>query len=182
MALSITRPERTVTVCLDGSITTEHERLSAQLEEKRKQKILDPRLNDPTRELAQRIVALEERARNASVDFLIRGLKRSDWQKFVDAHPERKDNEADETYGFNTDTLFDAVLSSEDPASIVAVTKTEGGKAEKFSPADWAEFADQLTDAQYTKFQVAVLGANKGLQDLPFSLAAYRETRPSDES
>lgn len=182
MSLTIKRPERTVTVCLDGTITTEHERLSLELEEKRKQKILDPRLNDPTRELAQRIVALEEKAKKSSVDFLIRGLKRADWQKFVDAHPEREDNDVDDTYGFNTSTLFDAVLSSEDPASIVAVTKTEGGKAEKFSPADWVEFADQLTDAQYAQFQMAVIGANKGKTDVPFSLAAYRETRPSDES
>jgi hypothetical protein len=182
MALSIKRPERTVTVCLDGSLVAEYERENAKLEDAQKRVLLDERMVDPTKGLAQKVIGLHEQARKSSVDFVIRGLKRGDWQKFVDAHPARKDNEQDDTYGFNTETLFDAVLSSEDPASIVAVTKTETGEAEEFAPTDWAAFADDLTNNQYMQFQLAVLAVNNGKNDVPFSRAAFRETRRSDES
>lgn len=181
MALTVKRPEKRVDVCLDGSLVAEHEALSAELEEARKQKILDPRMNDPIQALAQRIRDIEDRAKADTVTFQIRALPRKDWAAFEDAHPAREDNEVDERYGVNTSTIFDAVLSSDSPASIVSVSRPDG-EAVEFAPADWAEFAEQLTDNQYSQFMLAVLTVNRGKNDVPFSLAAYRETRPSDES
>ena len=115
MALTVKRPEKRVEVCLDGSLVAEHERLQAELEEARKQKILDKRLNDPVRDLAQRVRDVEEKAKAESVTFLIRALPRKEWNAFEEAHPAREDNEVDQRYGVNTSTIFDAVLSHDLP-------------------------------------------------------------------
>lgn len=182
MALTVKRPEKRVEVCLDGGIVARHEELSAKLETARRQRIMDKRMNDPVQKLAQEIRDLEEAAQADTVVFVIRALPRKDWQAFEEAHPAREDNEADKTFGVNVETLFDAVLSNEDPATIARVERKETGEAVEFAPADWVDFAADLTDGQYTEFQLAVLKVNRRGSEVPFSLTAYKETQPSDES
>jgi len=186
VSLVVKRPEKRVEVCLDGSLQAEWEAAEAALAEERQLKLVDARLNSTVRAKAEAVREIEEKARARSVTFLLRGMPRHVWDAFVAEHPEREGNELDKAYGYNTETIFDAVLAhklpvgitAEVPPTIVSVTKQDGTPVE-FSPAEWQAFADELTNAQYGSFQVAVNEINRGRTNVPFSPAAYRETRPS---
>lgn len=181
MALTVKRPEKRIDVCLDGSLQAAWESAEAELTQARERRLMDARLVSKVTELAEKVRGIEEEARAASVTFLLRALGRREWDKFVEDHPAREGEKLDEHYGYNTATIFDAVLGSKDPATIISVTRQDG-KAEKFDPTEWPEFADQLTNQQYSEFQVAVTALNRGRTEVPFSPAAYRETRNSVKS
>ena len=189
MSLVVKRPEKRVEVCLDGSLQAEWEAAEAALSEARQRKLLDTRLGDSVHGLAEAVREIEDKARAESVTFLLRGMPRHVWDAFVADHPEREDNELDKAYGYNTETIFDAVLGHKVPAAvsgdvqptIVSVTKQDGTLV-KFTPDEWQAFADELTNAQYGSFQVAVNEINRGRVNVPFSPAAYRETRSSGKN
>lgn len=189
MSLVVKRPEKRVEVCLDGSLQADWEAAEAALTEARQRKLLDTRMVDSVHALAEAVRAIEEKARAESVVFLLRGMSRHAWDAFVADHPEREEHELDKAYGYNTETIFDAVLAhklpatitAEMPPTIVSVTKQDGTPI-KFTPAEWQAFADELTNAQYGTFQVAVNEINRGRTNVPFSPAAYRETRASGKS
>jgi hypothetical protein len=189
LSLVVKRPEKRVEVCLDGSLQAEWEAAEAALAEARQRKLMDTRLGDSVHALAEAVRAIEDKARAESVTFLLRGVPRHVWDAFVADHPERDDHELDKAYGYNTETIFDAVLAhnvpksitAEVPPTIVSVTKQDGTLV-KFTPAEWQAFADELTNAQYGSFQVAVNEINRGRTNVPFSPAAYRETRTSGKS
>lgn len=189
MSLIVKRPEKRVEVCLDGSLQAEWEAAEAALTEARQRKLLDARMVDSVQVLAEAVREIEDKARAESVTFLLRGMPRHAWDAFVAAHPERDEHELDKAYGYNTETIFDAVLAhkvpstvtAEIPSTIVSVTKQDGTPVE-FTPAEWQAFADELTNAQYGTFQVAVNEINRGRTNVPFSPAAYREIRASGKS
>jgi hypothetical protein len=189
LTLVVKRPEKRVEVCLDGSLQAEWEAAEAALAEARQRKLIDARLVDSVQPLAAAVREIEDKAREESVTFLLRGMPRHVWDAFVAEHPEREGNELDKAYGYNTETIFDAVLAhkvprsigAEVPPTIVSVTKQDG-TAVPFAPAEWQAFADELTNAQYGSFQLAVHEINRGRTNVPFSPAAYRETRSSGKS
>ena len=176
--LSIKRPERIVAVCLDGALRAEYEAKKAELDELSQKKFVDNRLNDPAEKLRREIGDLWERQKTSTVHFRLQALRRADWDVLTEAHPAREGDKVDEHYGFNTATIFDAALSSEDPATIVGVEDADG-KPVEFSPADWPEFSADLTRAQFEDFRVAISGLNGGDNAIPFSLPAYKATLSS---
>ena len=115
MSLIVKRPEKRVEVCLDGSLQAEWEAAEAALTEARQRKLLDARMVDSVQALAGAVREIEEKARAESVTFLLRGMPRHVWDAFVADHPEREDNELDKAYGYNTETIFDAVLGTRCP-------------------------------------------------------------------
>ena len=179
MKLELKRPEKTVEFCLDGSLYAEYEAAVRDLEDARKKALAvrDERLTDPAKPIAVRVVELSERIKAESVTFLLRALNRKMFQTLVAENPARKDNQSDKGYGFN----LDAVLQAAIPASIVGVSK-EGDPVD-FDPAtDWEALADEMTDRQYDDFGLAVLELNRGRQEVPFSLDAYRKIAASDKT
>lgn len=176
MALKVKRPERLVEVCLDGALVAEYEAVEAELENKRRERVVDKRMNDP-------IVALERRkgelwlAQKAEmVVFRLRALPRSKWSEIKLGNPPRKDNSLDEHYGFNTETTFDAAMAAE--GTIVEVT--QGGEPTEFTGEDWADFSADLTVGQFAAFQVALNEMNGGHSEVPFSPTGYKMIQDSD--
>lgn len=177
MALKLKRPQKTVDLCLDGTLRAAWEEADARLALLRKQRFGDDRLNSPVKALAQEVLGLQEQMQAETVVFTIQGMKRNEWADLVTENPERADTPTDKSYGFNAT----AVAAKSIPASIVSAT--QAGEPLDFNAAtDWEALADDMTDQQYEMFFIAVLSVNRGRLDIPFSTNASLEMRPSEES
>lgn len=179
MKLELKRPEKTVEFCLDGSLYAVHAEAVKDLAEARKKSLAnrDGRMTDPTIPLAKRVMEIGAQVEAESAHFLLRALQRKRWQTLVAENPSRDGNASDKGYGFN----LEAVLNVAIPESIVSVTRN--GESVEFDPAeDWDALADEMTDRQYEDFGIAVLELNRGRQEVPFSLDAYRKTLDSDKT
>jgi hypothetical protein len=120
---------------------------------------------------------LEAQMRDSTVTFLIRGLKRGEWQELTAANPPRDKNQLDAGYGYN----IEAVMLTAIPKSIVSVTNTKDEPL-PFDPAtEWDGLAEDMTNSQYEDFVLAVMKVNTGRNDVPFSLSASRMIQDSEE-
>ncbi|WP_405475629.1 hypothetical protein [Paenarthrobacter ilicis] len=177
MTLTVKRPETRVQFCLDGDLKAKHEAVEAEFTEARNRSLADGRLNDPLKALAQRVADVEDEMRASTVEFVLRGLKRSEWQDLVAEHAPREGNDLDKSYGFNVESLMVAAI----PACVVSVVN-QAGEVLPFDPAkEWDALADEMTNSQYEDFVLAVLRVNQGRNDVPFSLSAYRTILASDQ-
>lgn len=182
MDLKVKRPERRVEVCLDGTLVGEYESVEAELEEVRRKRLVDKRLNDPVAVLEKRKAELYAAQQAEMVVFTLRALPRAVWSKLKLDNPPRKGNDIDEHYGFNIDTIFDKAMAVEDEDSdkISLVEVTKNGEQVDFKPADWVDFSADLTDAQYNAFCVALNSLNGGRPEVPFSPTGYKMIQDSD--
>ena len=177
MALTVKRPETRVSFCLDGDLKAAHEAAEAEFNAARTKSLGDARLNGGLTGYAQKVTDIEAEMKASTVEFLMRGMKRSDWNDLVAEHAPREGNALDKSYGFNLEKLMVAAI----PACIVAV-ENQAGEALPFDPAkEWDALADDMTDSQYEDFVMAVLRVNKGRNEVPFSLSAYRTIQASDQ-
>jgi len=177
MTLTVKRPETRVPFCLDGDLKAAHEAAEAEFNAERDRALADGRLNSPAKGLAQKVADVEAEMKASTVDFLMRGLKRSAWTDLVAAHAPREGNALDKSYGFNVEALMGEAI----PACIVGVENSVG-ESLPFDPAkEWDALADDMTDSQYEDFVMAVLRVNKGRNEVPFSLSAYRMIQTSDQ-
>jgi|SRR5690625_1761517 len=182
MALSVKRAERLVEVLLDGTLLAEWEATDEAYKEARAEQRAsrDKRMNDP---LSKRVIELREKAQELSakaredrVTFRLRALPRTVWDELVTQHPP-KDKET-KGLPFDVPGITEAAMSTE--GTIVEVTRPDGTE-EEFTHEDWAEFAQDLSKAQYEDFQVAVVTLNAGDNEVPF-LPASAPTTDSDKN
>lgn len=178
MALTIKRPETRVAFCLDGNLKAEHEAAEAEFNAARNRSLADARLNDPVKELAKKVSEIEDAMKASTVEFVIRGMRRGDWNELSAAHAPREGNALDKTYGFNVETLMVAAI----PQSIAGVENQDGEPLDFDPAAEWEPLADDMTDSQYEDFVLAVLRVNRGRNDVPFSLSAFRMIQDSDQT
>jgi hypothetical protein len=178
VALVVKRPETRVQFCLDGDLKADHEAAEAEFNATRSRALGDARLNDPAKDLAKKVQDLEEAMKASSVTFLVRGLKRGDWNELVAEHAPREDNTLDKTYGFNVEALMKAAI----PKSIAGVENSAGEPLDFDPAAEWDALADDMTDSQYEEFILATLRVNKGRNEVPFSLSAFRMIQSSDQT
>jgi hypothetical protein len=105
-------------------------------------------------------------------------MKRGDWNDLVAAHAPRDGNALDKSYGFNVEALMSAAI----PKSIAGV-ENQAGEPLDFAIADeWETLADDMTDSQYEDFVLATLRVNKGRNEVPFSLSAFRMIQDSGQT
>lgn len=182
MTLKVNRPEKLVEVCLNGALVAEYEAVEAELKAKRQERVVDKRMNDPILELEKKKAELWGAQREDTVVFRLRGLPRATWSKLKLDNPPRKDDEVDQHYGFNIDAIFDKAMGyeDEDPSRNAIVSVTKNGEPVEFKPTDWADFAADLTDAQYNEFCVALNSLNGGRLEVPFSPTGYKMIQDSD--
>ena len=177
MTLTVKRPETRVQFCLDGDLKARHEAVEAEFNAARNRSLADPRLNGSLKGQAQKVADVEDEMKAATVEFLVRGMKRSAWNDLVAEYPPREGNAVDKSYGFNVEALMAPAI----PACIVSV-ENQAGEVLPFDPAtEWDALADDMTDSQYEDFVMAVLRVNKGRNEVPFSLSAYRTILASDQ-
>jgi hypothetical protein len=178
VALVVKRPETRVSFCLDGDLKADHEAAESEFNALRTKSLGDARLNDPAKELAKKVQELEEAMKASSVTFLIRGMKRGDWNELVAEHAPREDNNLDKTYGFNVEALMTKAI----PMCIAGVENNAGEELPFDASAEWDALADDMTNSQYEEFILATLRVNKGRNEVPFSLSAYRMIQTSDQT
>jgi hypothetical protein len=178
VALTVKRPETRVAFCLDGNLKAEHEAAEAEFNEVRKRSLGDARLNDPTKELAKKVSEIEEAMKASTVEFIVRGMRRGDWNDLVAAHAPRDGNALDKSYGFNVEALMTVAI----PKGIAGVENQAGESLDFDAAAEWEPLAADMTDSQYEDFVLATLRVNKGRNEVPFSLSAFRMIQDSDQT
>lgn len=178
MALVVKRPETRVLFCLDGDLKAAHEEAESEFNAARSRSLADARLNDPAKDLAKRVNDLEEEMKASTVSFLIRGMKRGDWNDLVAEHAPREGNALDKSYGFNVEALMNVAV----PKSIAGVENHTGEPLDFDAAAEWDALADDMTESQYEDFVLATLRVNKGRNEVPFSLSAFRMIQASDQT
>jgi hypothetical protein len=177
MTLTVKRPETRVDFCLDGDLKAQHEAAEAEYIRENQKRLVDARLGNTVRKKAERVQELEAQMQDSTVTFLIRGLKRGEWQELTATNPPRDKNQLDASYGYN----IEAVMLTAIPKSIVKVTNNQGEKQE-FDPAkEWDGIAEDMTNSQYEDFVLAVMKVNTGRNEVPFSLSASRMIQDSEE-
>lgn len=178
MALTIKRPETRVAFCLDGNLKAEHEAAEAEFNEIRKRTLADSRLNDPSKDLAKKVTEIEDAMKASTVEFVVRGMKRADWNDLVANHAPREGNTLDKSYGFNVESLMTVAI----PKGIAGVENQAGETLDFDAATEWDALADDMTESQYEDFVLATLRVNKGRNEVPFSLSAYRMIQASDQT
>ncbi len=178
MALVVKRPETRVLFCLDGNLKAAHEAAEVEFNAARSRSLADARLNDPAKDIAKKINDLEEEMKASTVSFLVRGMKRGDWNELVAAHAPREGNALDKSYGFNVEALMTVAI----PKGITGVENQAGEPLDFDVAAEWDALADDMTDSQYEDFILATLRVNKGRNEVPFSLSAFRMIQASDQT
>lgn len=164
-------PERTVPICLRGDLVAEHEELERQFEEANR-RAADSLAGNGAGELADRIEALQEEMRAATVTFRLRALPKPAWRALLAAHPPRQDDDGkplqeDAVIGVNMDTFWDAIARAclVDP---------------EVDDETWALMAGpegRLTDNQLGHLADAAWAVNRGDVDVPFSRAVSQARR-----
>ena len=160
------RPERSVTICLDPATYAQWEAVDADLRAARQR---DQGVNDSTevRTLAERVRALEDAMHASEVEFRFRALTRHEWADLIARHKPRTDNQLDKMLGYDAD----AVTTEAARRCLVAPDLDDD---------DWAALDDTLSHGQWELVKNVVLAVNAGKVDVPFSPLASRLTADSD--
>lgn len=167
--LGTTRPTAVVNVVTNLDLLAEHQAANEELERLNRTQSSSDRLNSAyskeIREQAKLVQDLEARMNESTVCVKLRALKRTQYAEVTAKHPPREDNDVDSMFGVNTDTFGDDVI----PLSIVDAWNKGTKKKVAFTGDDWAEEAEEFTDAQYSEFVQAVININRGATSVPFS-------------
>ncbi|HET7407965.1 MAG TPA: hypothetical protein VFJ21_12635 [Mycobacteriales bacterium] len=164
----VTPVETTVSLCVDGALFAEHERLEAELDAL----MSGPNSatlggGDPVSEAAKKVQAVEKKMRGRTYDFAFRHVPT--WQALLDEHGPREGKERIER--FNPETFPAAAVS----ASCVS---PEGmGDAETF-----AAFWDKLNRGQRARLFDGAYRANEDGASVPFSVTASAVLSSSRQS
>lgn len=147
-------PTRIVTACLDQSLLSDIQRLTAERADLQTQDALSrsasddgdgrprkmgERANPRIAEIDAELVPLHQRLRDAEGEILLRATDGGSWLRWKDQHPARKDNDLDErlAYGFcNAADLADDLGN-------YAVS----WNGDEFAPGDWDWFVKKIAPA-----------------------------------
>jgi len=155
---------KVVPICLRGKLVEQFEALEEQLQDISRVELSAPSLasGGRKRELAEQIEALRREMLAKSIPFHLQAMGRTEWNKLVDLHPPRPDNDVDRLRGFNEEEFFPALIR----ASVASPTLTE---------ARWTKLLDvQLSPGQFEALAGAAWELNRRGVDVPFSRAALQ--------
>lgn len=160
-------PEKTVSLCLRGDLVAEVEQLEAELSRMPTSDRLTG--NAEARKMAARIEQLQEQMHESTVAFVLRGLPRREWTRFLAKHGPRDGNEQDKAAGINTDTYFVALV-------------WECMIAPDIDDEQYEQLIDNaLTAKQWDRLASAAIELNIEDVSVPFSAAASLINQRSGE-
>jgi len=184
--------ERSVPICLRGDLVADHQAAVRELDRAEKAPA-DSLAGSGTRELAERITALEDQMLENSITFRIRGVPRTKFHALIGEHPPRRDPETNEIIDrdratmVNFEAFFNALLKActvepelddEDWLNLLGHTEDERAKLEaEGRAADIVE--GSLSQPQWDKLTDAAWFVNGKDVDIPFSHAASRMRQAS---
>lgn len=155
-------PERTVALCLRGDLQAQYEKLERQLAEA-EQKPGDKLTDQGPRAIAQQIEQLRDQMRGSTVMVTLRALPRREWTELVAKHPPKDQSMMWDPDTFGPDLVRRSIV---DPA---------------LSEDQWTKLDAKLTDAQFGELGSTALDLNRRPVDVPFSHAASRTLRISEQ-
>ena len=159
-------PTRTVPLCLAGELVEEHAQLERQLAETKPA----VSLGDGTRRaIAEQILAVEQRMREATVDFRLRAMPSRAWSKFWASMPTHAEKESDDEWGERIFPFYAEMVarSCEDP---------------EMTAEQAAELADILHGRAWNQLVSNCIGLNMGEVDIPNSVAASELIGSSEQT
>lgn len=180
MAFSFSRPKKRVQICLDGSLIARAQELTDQADVLRQKSVVDDRFKRDLSKVHREMRENRDAFDKASIYVIVQGLKRSVWEAFIAEHPKREGQQLDDAFGFNTDTLFPAVIMNTETPSIIQILDHEG-LVQPFTPEELTELVDEMTKSQYEEICLAVYAVNGQVQTVPFSPTAFAATKSSAE-
>lgn len=177
MPIVMKRPQKVVELCTDMSLAAEHEQADTELRELERAETIDPRLGKKStaQAAAKKVQDLEQRMADSTLRFTLTALSNKRWTELEGQHEPREDDSVDAAYGVNISTFVDAAMGE----SITAVAEKNTGKPVDFAPGDWPALADEMTNAQWDAFAIALFELNKQRRAPDFSKAASRVIRNS---
>jgi hypothetical protein len=166
-------PERTVTLCLNGDLVAEHEKLERELTQAQKRPN-DSLAGNGVAELAERIEALEVEMREATETFTFRALPkrrsqaddRPTWDEVMKRNPPRR-GEDGEIIAEDREGQLNADAFGDDLIRTCAVSP-------EMDAEDWDALFSVISDRQYVDLSNAAWLINRGEISVPFSRAASR--------
>jgi hypothetical protein len=162
-------PERTVDLCLRGDLQADFEDLTKQLAKAKEASRTSLADGGEAAEITERIEALREQMRGATVTVRLRAMPRRDWAKMEAEHPPREGDRNDKARGVNNSTFNEAAVRA-------CLVEPELG------PGQFEALFDVVTDFQWWEVVNAVWQANRGAVDVPFLPVGLRTSRSSDET
>jgi hypothetical protein len=149
------RAIRRVPICTRADLQDEYETLLAKQQAAQKDDG-SASLAGPPAEFAARLDELREEMREATLEFVIRGLPRRKFTELVQANPAREGDKADALLGFNVDEVVEQLIR-------------QGTESPVLDADDWQTLlGDTLTDAQYEQLTNAAWAVNKRDVTVPF--------------
>lgn len=139
-------PETVLPVCLDASAIEAYR--EAEMEARRAAS--DSLAGKP--EVPEDLAA---RVEESTIRFTLRALPRREWTDLVKNHPPRKDDREDRQVGFNSDTLYEALVR----ACIVDPVPTD---------EEWAQIDAVLTEGEWLRLVTTAQALNLKGTALPF--------------
>ncbi len=164
-------PERSVMICMDTGLTADKEVLERKLADLDRTALHNSLAGDPRIVVAAEIRELEERMLEHSIEFRIRALPRLRFSKLITEHPPREGVSGDQALGYNEETLFSALVK----------TCTVSPELDE---EDWDRLIGVegvLSSAQFDTLSAAAWTVNRRDVDVPFSPAASRHLRTSED-
>ena len=162
--LASTRPVKAeATICLDGELVLERDRLQAEINRHAGWESSSLSDTDPRTPLLEQLADVEARMREASQRFVFRSIGGVASSDLLAAHPSPKGDDGEDLYAFDPKTY---------PAALVAAASVD--------PVISVEEAEQLFDLlnldQRNKLFNAAYTANNRSVDVPISLPASEPT------
>lgn len=172
-------PETTVPIVTRGDLAAEHEALTRDLKQARKQKA-NSLAGAGTGALEARLQAIEEEMRDSVVEFRLRALPRAkrpgderpSWRELKEQHPAReKDGEI-----VRSDLLAGGVNVATIAEPLVRVSVVD---PDDMTDDDWTDLLAALTERQFDDLVRAAWDLNEGRVDIPFSSAGSETIQSS---
>jgi hypothetical protein len=146
--------EHTVRICLAGDVAAEYDRLEAELSKTAQWQPQSMAEANPSAAIAEKMVAVQERMREAEVEFTFRALGAKAWSDLVAQHPSSKEGES-----FDPESLAPALVAA------CAVDP-------EMTPSDVTELFETLNVGQRQQLTEAAWHVNGEATSVPFSLHA----------
>lgn len=161
------RPTRVVPLCLAGELVEEIAALERQLAEAKPATNLGEA--SPKRLIAERIVALQEQMREATVDFHLKALPSREWSVLYAGQPTRNDAEPAEEWEPRIFTWQADMVSRSSVDPVMSVEQV-------------GELVDVLHYRAWAELSTACYVLNMREVDVPNSEAASEVTRDSEQT
>lgn len=166
--------EESTQICLRPDLLDEFEKADAELVRSRAADTAGNRLTDgtskKTRELAEKVVALQGQIDDTAITFRFKAMSKDRWRALCDTHPPRAKDQIDAYAGYNRDAVLDAAvrLCLIDPV-FETCAKPD---CDHEDCGSWESLVAKLNPSEWNELAQTVNSVNQGVVDAPKSVLA----------